>query len=69
MDKNSGDLFVCGADPNLADCSLAPALERYTLGYFDDVPEEVLGDIPVMTRYLATFKALPQVLAYQQSKS
>ena len=66
IDENPGDLFVCGVKSTLADCSLAPALERYTLGYFDDVPSEVFGNIPVITRHLTAFKALPQVLAYQQ---
>jgi hypothetical protein len=69
MIKNSGGPFLCGAEPTLADCCLAPALERYTLGYIDHVPKEALDAYPAIKLYLQAFKALPQVLAYEQSKS
>ena len=69
MIENSGGRFLCGAEPTLADCCLAPALERYTLGYIDHVPKEALDAYPAMKLYLEAFKALPQVLAYEQSKS
>ena len=67
--ENSGGPFLCGAEPTLADCCLAPALERYTLGYIDHVPKEALDAYPEMKFYLEAFKALPQVVAYKQSKS
>ena len=69
MIKNSGGPFLCGAEPTLADCCLAPALERYTLGYIDYVPKESLDAYPAIKSYLEAFKTLPQVVAYQYSKS
>ena len=60
---------LCGGEPTLADCCLAPALERYTLGYIDHVPKEALDAYPAMKLHLEAFKALPQVIAYEQSKS
>ena len=69
MIENSEGPFLCGAEPTLADCCLAPALERYTLGYIDHVPKEALDAYPAMKLYLEAFKALPQVGAYEQSKS
>ena len=69
MIKNSEGPFLCGAEPTLADCCLTPALERYTLGYIDHVPKDAIDAYPEMKLYLKSFKALPQVLAYEQSKS
>lgn len=69
MIENSGGPFLCGAAPTLADCCLAPVLERYTLGYIDHIPKEALDAYPTMRSYLEAFKALPQVVAYEQSKS
>ena len=69
MIENSGGPFLCGPEPTLADCCLAPALERYTLGYIDHIPKEALDTHPSIKLYLEAFKALPQVLAYEQSKS
>jgi glutathione S-transferase len=67
--ESSGGPFLCGAEPTLADCCLAPVLERYTLGYIDHVPMESLDAYSTMKLYLEFFKALPQVVAYEQSKS
>ncbi|MDB3921872.1 glutathione S-transferase [Paracoccaceae bacterium] len=67
--ENSGGRFLCGAEPTLSDCCLAPALERYTLGYIDHVPKESLDAYPEMKSYLEAFKTLPQVVAYEHSKS
>lgn len=67
--ENSGGPFLCGVEPTLADCCLVPALERYTLGYIDHVPREALDAYPAMKLYLEVFKALPQVTAYERSKS
>jgi hypothetical protein len=39
------------------------------LGYIDHVPKEALDAYPAMKLYLEAFKALPQVGAYEQSKS
>ena len=61
MIEVSGGPFLCGAEPTLADCCLAPVLERYTLGFIDHVPKETLNIYPGMVRYLASFKSLPQV--------
>jgi|TARA_B110000116_G_scaffold210667_1_gene186428 glutathione S-transferase len=69
MIEMSGGPFLCGVAPTLADCCLAPALERFTLNFIDHVPKEALDAYPAMTRYLAAFKALPQVRAYEQSKA
>jgi|TARA_B110000285_G_scaffold169422_1_gene189551 glutathione S-transferase len=69
MIEVSGGPFLCGAVPTLADCCLAPALERYTLNFIDHVPKEALDAYPAMTQYLAAFKALSQVQAYEQSKA
>ena len=67
--ESSGGPFLCGAAPTLADCCLAPVLERYTLGYIDHIPKEALDAYPTMKLYLEAFKSLPQVVAYEQSKS
>jgi glutathione S-transferase len=67
IETNEGP-FLCGSQPTLADCCLAPALERYTLGFLDHVPKDTLNQYPEMTKYLAAFKALPQIQAYEQSK-
>jgi glutathione S-transferase len=69
MIELSGGPFLCGSAPTLADCCLAPALERYTLNFIDHVPKDTLDAYPTMTQYLAAFKALPQVQAYEQSKA
>ncbi|MBT5000522.1 MAG: glutathione S-transferase [Tateyamaria sp.] len=69
MIQKSNGPFLCGVTPTLADCCLAPALERYTLGYIDRVPKNALDDYPVMTEYLTVFKSLPQIVAYEASKS
>ena len=42
MVARSGGPFLCGDQPTLADCALAPALERFTLGE-TDLADEVLG--------------------------
>jgi glutathione S-transferase len=65
----SGGPFLCGDQPTLADCCLVPVLERYTLGFVDHVPKDTLEVYPAMTSYLAAFKALPQVKAYEKSKA
>jgi prostaglandin-H2 D-isomerase / glutathione transferase len=65
----SGGPFLCGATPTLADCCLAPVLERYTLGFVDHVPSDTLEAYPAMTAYLAAFKALPQIQAYEADKA
>jgi glutathione S-transferase len=69
MIARSGGPFLCGDQPTLADCCLAPVLERYTLGFVDHVPKETLQVYPAMVAYLAAFKALPQVQAYERSKA
>lgn len=69
MIEMNGGSFLCGSQPTLADCCLAPVLERYTLGFVDHVPVETLDAYPVMTKYLAAFKALPQVQAYELHKA
>ena len=69
MIEGNGGPFLCGSQPTLADCCLAPALERYILGYIDHVPVESLDIYPMMKTYLATFKALPQIQAYEQYKA
>jgi hypothetical protein len=33
------------------------------------VPKNALDDYPVMTEYLTVFKSLPQIVAYEASKS
>lgn len=69
MVVRSGGPFLCGDQPTLADCALAPALERFTLGFLDHIPTDSLAAYPAMVAYLAAFKALPQVQAYERSKA
>ena len=66
MTENNGGPFLCGSKPTLADCCLVPVLERYTLGFVDHIPMKTLDTYPAMTKYLAAFKALPQIQAYEQ---
>ncbi len=66
--EKSGGPFVCGPEPTLADCCLAPVLERFTLGYIDHVPKEALEPYPAMKAYLEAFKSLPQVIAYERAR-
>lgn len=66
--EQSGGPFICGPEPTLADCCLAPSLERYTLGFIDHVPKEALDPYPAMKSYLEAFKSLPQVIAYEQAR-
>ena len=50
--------FICGPSPTIADCQLVPQLIYFTKGVADYVPKDCLEKYPLVTAYLARFKAL-----------
>jgi glutathione S-transferase len=63
-ERVKGGGFLVGDAPTIADCTLIPALDRFTCGSVDHVPADCMDAFPEVAAYVKRFMALPEVAAY-----
>ena len=66
--EKSGNKFMCGDHPTIADVTILPSLKKFTMGFIDFVPTTVLDQYSVVTDWMKRMNELPELKKWYSDK-